>query len=64
MQEALNELADLSNYARYTFIRVRLMQVRLQIQAQNEQALQPFVATEKVTDLNETGLDPSDQSDR
>jgi hypothetical protein len=29
MEEALQELADLSNYARYTFIRVRLLQEKL-----------------------------------
>lgn len=32
MQEALYELADLSNYARYTFIRVRLLQDQLELQ--------------------------------
>lgn len=29
MQEALEEIADLSNYARYTFIKVRLLQDRI-----------------------------------
>jgi hypothetical protein len=29
MEEALYELADLSNYARYTFIKIRLLQARI-----------------------------------
>lgn len=30
LEEALFELADLSNYARYTFVRVRLLQANLE----------------------------------
>jgi hypothetical protein len=30
LEEALYELSDLANYARYTFIRIRLMQAQLE----------------------------------
>jgi hypothetical protein len=30
LEEALYELSDLSNYARYTFIRIRLLQAQLE----------------------------------
>jgi hypothetical protein len=33
MQEALYELADLSNYARYTFIKIRALQDRVAAEA-------------------------------
>lgn len=36
MQEALFELADLSNYARYTFIRIRLLQDRIALEGGGE----------------------------
>lgn len=36
MQEALYELADLSNYARYTFIKIRLLQERIAQENQPE----------------------------
>lgn len=36
MQEALYELADLSNYARYTFIKVRLLQEKIKLEEEPE----------------------------
>lgn len=34
MQEALYELADLANYARYTFIKIRTLQDRIALESQ------------------------------
>jgi hypothetical protein len=36
LEEALFELADLSNYARYSFIRIRLLQMMLAEQAEGQ----------------------------
>lgn len=38
LEEALFELSDLANYAKYTFVRIRLLQAQLEVLSEGESA--------------------------
>jgi hypothetical protein len=53
LQEALDEVADLANYARYTYMKLRLLQEGIALQmadlAQQQQVPQGFIPSSETT---------------
>jgi hypothetical protein len=55
IQEALNEIIDLSNYARYTYIKLRLLQESIMQQLPAEEFNTGFVKSKQTTTVRDQG---------
>ena len=53
IQEALDEIADLANYARYTYIKLRLLQESIASQLPEEGISTDFIGAKKFTSPKE-----------